>query len=162
MDKRIHFHEILELLDGRLEEMELHEEIYDIISRETGLPRIQEVRAKIQQLEVQNFKFLILGNGSSGKSTLINVLLGGHILPSSAGETTTVFTEISYGETPELLVLDRGQTQPRRIGPYTQLQPEDRALFLKDFVCDSQGSYDRVYLKLPSPLLQVGSVNLFT
>ena len=44
------------------------------------------------------FKVLVIGKFSSGKSTMINALLGEPILPERATTATAIITEISYGD----------------------------------------------------------------
>lgn len=57
-----------------------------------------------QQLMNDTFKVTVIGNFKSGKSTLINALLGQEILPANALPTTAVITEIKYGEKPKAVL----------------------------------------------------------
>ncbi|XP_078573155.1 uncharacterized protein LOC144859999 [Branchiostoma floridae x Branchiostoma japonicum] len=51
----------------------------------------------LNQLAKDDCPILVAGETSSGKSTLLNVLLGENILPSSLLSTTSVICEIKYG-----------------------------------------------------------------
>ena len=45
-----------------------------------------------------DFKVLVIGEFSSGKSTMVNALLGEPILPERATTATAIITEIRYGK----------------------------------------------------------------
>jgi GTPase SAR1 family protein len=52
-----------------------------------------------QRLSSDSFKVLVVGEFKTGKSTLINALLGQEILPAYATPCTAVINEIKWGET---------------------------------------------------------------
>ena len=54
----------------------------------------------------QQFKVVFFGRTSSGKSTLINALLGDHVLPAGLGHTTNSFIQVqgTDSHTPSLLL----------------------------------------------------------
>ncbi|MBT2581214.1 dynamin family protein [Planococcus sp. ISL-109] len=52
-----------------------------------------------EKLDEQHFYIPIIGQFSSGKSSLINNLIGRHILPTMLSETTAYTTFLYYGET---------------------------------------------------------------
>ena len=58
----------------------------------------QKVSILKRQLQEEQFKIVVVGEFSRGKSTFINALLGKRILPSLVRPTTTVLNIISYGE----------------------------------------------------------------
>ena len=57
------------------------------------------------------------GEASSGKSTLLNLILGEQLLPYSVLSTTSAICELRYGDTPELVVhfKDKGSGDTSRI-----------------------------------------------
>ena len=44
------------------------------------------------------FCLVVLGEASAGKSSLINLILGERLLPSSSLSTTSTLCELKYGE----------------------------------------------------------------
>ena len=50
------------------------------------------------------FHLFIPGETSSGKSTLLNLILGEQLLPYSVLSTTSTICELRYGDTPKLVV----------------------------------------------------------
>lgn len=54
-----------------------------------------------------SFKVLVIGEFSSGKSTMINALLGEPILPERATTATAIITEIRYGETKKAVIFPK-------------------------------------------------------
>ncbi|XP_013400303.1 uncharacterized protein LOC106166322 [Lingula anatina] len=58
------------------------------------------VRKRITMLETGNRPILVAGETSSGKSTLLNLLLGKKILPEAHLSCTAAITRIKYGEEP--------------------------------------------------------------
>ena len=48
--------------------------------------------------------FILTGETSSGKSTLLNLILGEQLLPYSFLSTTSTICELRYGDTPKLVV----------------------------------------------------------
>lgn len=59
-------------------------------------------------LAKDSFNLVVVGEFSRGKSTFINAILGGRILPSSTKPTTTVINKISYNDTPTYKLYFRG------------------------------------------------------
>lgn len=58
----------------------------------------QDIRDTLTRLDHKLIKIGVFGTFSAGKSSLINALLGEHILVSSPNPTTAATTEISYGD----------------------------------------------------------------
>lgn len=72
---------------------------------ECGYPeKAQEVSGLVLRLEVDSVKIAVIGEFSSGKSTLINAMLGAEILPNWAVETTAAITQVGFGEDPVMIV----------------------------------------------------------
>ena len=70
-------------------------------STESILQQLKELR---QSAASDTFKVLVIGKFSSGKSTMINALLGEPILPERATTATAIITEISYGDTKKAII----------------------------------------------------------
>ncbi len=64
-----------------------------------GLPWIaRDVReTRLPKLDEERFSVVVLGEFNHGKSTFINALLGGAILPTGITPTTAILTHIAYG-----------------------------------------------------------------
>lgn len=58
----------------------------------------EEIDGIVEKTTDTKFTVLVMGKFSSGKSALINVLLGEKILPEKSLPTTAIITEICYGE----------------------------------------------------------------
>jgi GTPase SAR1 family protein len=56
-----------------------------------------ELEMTKRDMETDTFGFVVIGEFSRGKSTVINALLGERLLPSSVEPTTTVLTRITGG-----------------------------------------------------------------
>jgi GTPase SAR1 family protein len=66
----------------------------------------ENISQLVTRLANEQFKLLIIGEFSRGKSTFINALLKAEeeILPTDILEATAVITEVKYGEQPEAIV----------------------------------------------------------
>ncbi|XP_033744463.1 uncharacterized protein LOC117330355 [Pecten maximus] len=58
----------------------------------------KELAQHIERMEKGECVFVVAGETSAGKSSLLNLLLGQSILPSFTGSSTSVITRISYGK----------------------------------------------------------------
>jgi GTPase SAR1 family protein len=58
---------------------------------------VSELEKTKWDMETDTFRFVVVGEFSRGKSTVINALLGDRLLPSSVEPTTTVLTTIKGG-----------------------------------------------------------------
>ena len=63
------------------------------------LPRLQEERAVL----------VVLGEFNHGKTTFVNALLGGDVLPTGITPTTALIHEVRHGETPRAALVRRGE-----------------------------------------------------
>lgn len=70
------------------------------IAEMTGTQRdvVEQVMALKEKNQSKDFKVLVMGEFSTGKSTMINALIGEPILPEKAVTATAIITEIKYGE----------------------------------------------------------------
>ncbi|XP_078655565.1 uncharacterized protein LOC144902179 [Branchiostoma floridae x Branchiostoma belcheri] len=119
------------------------------------------------QLVKDDCPILVAGETSSGKSTLLNVLLGENILPSSVLSTTSVICEIKYGTKKKAVVHLRnpdpitnqkilelplnGPTEVdlEKISQYVHMKGEERETA-------SNLNCDKVEIYWPLPLLEGG------
>src|SRR5512136_1993751 len=69
----------------------------------------ESLRHSIQQLD-ELFLVVVVGDFNSGKSAIINALLGQKVLEEGVIPTTTQIHQIRYGKSPEKTVLRDGQT----------------------------------------------------
>jgi ribosome biogenesis GTPase A len=84
-----------------------------------GTLNMAERRRSLTQLEKrilsESFRVLVCGEFKSGKSTLINALIGRRILPSYAVPTTAIICEISFGEEPRAVLVRRHGNRTEKI-----------------------------------------------
>ena len=94
----------LERLEQTSGELELLAKIERVV-RERGLVEFRSTIASIaDQLEDQSLEIAVFGRVSSGKSSLLNAILGKDILPVGVTPITTVPTRLRYHQTPLLTV----------------------------------------------------------
>lgn len=65
--------------------------------------RLEKFQADIENYKKNEYPIVVLGRWNSGKSTLINALLGDDILPSANKEMTSILTKVCYGEKPKVM-----------------------------------------------------------
>lgn len=70
------------------------------IAQNTGTQQdvVEKIKTLKEKNQSENFKVLVMGEFSAGKSTMINALIGEPILPERALTATAIITEIKYGE----------------------------------------------------------------
>ncbi len=78
----------------------LDQQLNELLSIAQSTGTQQDVVEKIYELkeknQSENFKVLVMGEFSAGKSTMINALIGEPILPERALTATAIITEIKY------------------------------------------------------------------
>lgn len=86
------FKETVSKLDGQLDKL-LE------IAQSTGTQQdvVEKIKTLKEKNQSKNFKVLVMGEFSAGKSTMINALIGEPILPERALTATAIITEIKYG-----------------------------------------------------------------
>ena len=86
------FKETVIKLDGQLDKLQE-------IAQSTGTQQdiVEKIKALKEKNQSKNFKVLVMGEFSAGKSTMINALIGEPILPERALTATAIITEIKYG-----------------------------------------------------------------
>ncbi len=111
------------------------------------------------------FVVLLLGCFSSGKSTLLNALLGRPVLPVKVNPCTAILTEVVHGEEPAVEVRFRdGAVEPHTIESFLdtyQLRTGSEEEAGAE-ATDRFGNIDRAVVKWPLALLENGVVLLDT
>jgi GTP-binding protein EngB required for normal cell division len=110
------------------------------------------LQTALSRLEDQHFEIAVFGRVSSGKSSLLNHLLGQPVLPVGVTPITAVPTRVMHGATPEVEV-----TFADRRGERTGI---DR---LREFVTEQQNPANskhvsRLVVRVPAPRLEDGIV----
>lgn len=123
------------------------------------------LRTTARRAREGRFVVLLLGCFSSGKSTLLNALLGQPVLPVKVNPCTAILTEVVHGETPSVTV------------HYADAREETLSIeaFVERFqlrtasedaagaeATDRFGAVDRAVVRWPLPLLRNGVVLLDT
>lgn len=105
----------------------------------------------VQRLGQGRFHVAVLGEFKRGKSTLVNALLGGHVLPTGVVPLTAVITEVTYGEPGASAVgADGARVEVRlsELGTYVTEDGNPRNV----------KGVSRVEVRWPCPLLESGLV----
>lgn len=72
------------------------------VAEKNGIQAISDnLHALRQRLEDDQFRLVVVGMFSRGKSTFVDALLGKRLLPTSKKPTTAVISKITYNEVPE-------------------------------------------------------------
>ncbi len=129
-------------------------------------PSVPQLRAGAERAREGHFHVLLLGCFSSGKSTLLNALMGQPVLPVKVNPCTAILTELVHGEQPSVEVEYTDGRPPRAM---------DIDAFLTEFqlrtaemaeagaeASDRFGDVDRARVKYPLDLLADGVVLLDT
>jgi len=130
----------------------------------SDLPQVGEAAQRLRSLAARaragRFHVLLLGGFSSGKSTLLNALLGEPVLPVKVNPCTAVLTELVHGDTPAVEVRYTDGRKPERLGPAEflarfQLETAESARAGAE-LSDRFGGVDRAVVSWPLPLLRDG------
>lgn len=84
-----------------------------------GCEAVRTLRQMEEKLASDAFDVLVVGEFSSGKSTLLNGILGQKVLPTHISPTTATINILEYGEQPQAEVAWR--SGKRQLVPLTQL-----------------------------------------
>lgn len=92
----------LKLLESLMQEKEAFDKVFPS-SENTEKERLSHTKlhALKERLKSAQLKILIAGQFNTGKSTLLNAILGAVVLPEDVAPCTAVITEIEYGEKAE-------------------------------------------------------------
>jgi GTP-binding protein EngB required for normal cell division len=130
--------------------IELLQELERIISEHCLVEFRSALGMVLSRLEDTSFEVAVFGRVSSGKSSLLNVVLGTDILPVGVTPVTAVPTRLIYGNPPGLFVWFANPT------------PEQYAVTrLGEFASEQQNPgnaklVSRILVRLPSPWLKKG------
>ena len=94
----------LEKLDQTRDEVSLLRELEQVITRHGMVEFRGTLAALLDRLEHESFEIGIFGRVSSGKSSLLNHLLGAEVLPVGVTPVTAVPTRVQYGPRPRAVV----------------------------------------------------------
>lgn len=123
------------------------------------------LRATAARVREGRFVVLLLGCFSSGKSTLLNALLGQPVLPVKVNPCTAILTEVVHAESPTVEVRHRdGRREAMSVSAFVdafqlRTSSEDEA---GAEASDRFGDVDRAVVGYPLPLLRNGVVLLDT
>ncbi|MGA8502520.1 MAG: dynamin family protein [Candidatus Sulfotelmatobacter sp.] len=147
---RENLQERLERLEQTGGEIPLLKKLEAVIS-EHGLVEFRSTLSMIlDRLEDNSFEIAIFGRVSSGKSSLLNAMLGTDVLPVGVTPITAVPTRLLYGDTPVVHVWFANRT------------PEQFDIaHLPEFVAEqlnrgNEKHVTRIVVQLPSPRLREG------
>jgi small GTP-binding protein len=79
-----------------------------------------DCRDLLTRLAEDRFNLLVVGRFSRGKSTLMNAILGGDLLPTGIVPLTSVITTVRYGSRKQVVLNFNGRIQRREV-PLSQL-----------------------------------------
>lgn len=124
------------------------------------------LRATAARARAGRFVVLLVGCFSSGKSTLLNALLGQPVLPVKVNPCTAILTELVHGGDPAVAVHFRDGREPEVLTPEAFLDRYQLRTASEDEagaeVSDRFGVVDRAVVSWPLPLLEDGVVLLDT
>ncbi len=147
---RENLQERLERLEQTGDEIPVLKKLESVIS-DHGLVEFRSTLSMIlDRLEDNSFEIAIFGRVSSGKSSLLNAMLGTDVLPVGVTPITAVPTRLLYGETPVVHVWFANRT------------PEQFDIArLPEFVAEqlnrgNEKHVTRIVVQLPSPRLREG------
>lgn len=105
------FLEARALLDSQLSEVAA---LADVLGARGRAKAIETARTRLGS---DAFRLLVLGEFKRGKSSLVNALLGGRILPARVAPCTGLITVVRYGDTPRAVLVPRDPEGERREVP---------------------------------------------
>jgi ribosome biogenesis GTPase A len=82
------------------------------LAQGSGAPSLRDriLNDRLPRLREERLVLVVLGEFNHGKSTFVNALLGGSILPSGITPTTALIHEVRYGAEPRAEVVFRAKT----------------------------------------------------
>lgn len=104
-------------------------------STATATPEHRDRVEAVQRRLAEPLLVAVAGRVKSGKSTLVNALLGQRVARTDARECTRVVTWFRYGPTPRVTVIRRDGTRQRTRLDHDGLVPEDLGVALDQVAC---------------------------
>lgn len=129
--------------------------------------RVQSASTKLHQvyetLKDENFRVMVVGEFSNGKSTFLNALMRHKILPAHNEETTSVINRISYNAKENYTLIyhngkekEVGREEFLNIRAPKTIESENKTLLAKMNIFSKELKY--IDVSYPSPLLKNGVV----
>jgi GTP-binding protein EngB required for normal cell division len=144
--------ERLRRLDQTGDEIELLKKLEHVITQQGLVDYRGRLSAILDRVESKSFEIALFGRVSSGKSSLLNHIVGADILPVGVNPITAVPTRIVFGPVPRLLVRTAGQNADtfgiERIGEFVT-EPQNPA---------NRKRVERLAVEFPSERLKDGVV----
>ena len=101
--------ERLRRLEQTGDEVELLKKLERVITEQGLVDYRGRLSAILDRIESKSFEVALFGRVSSGKSSLLNHIIGSDVLPVGVNPITAVPTRIVYGSKPRILVTTAGQ-----------------------------------------------------
>ncbi|MDE6135481.1 MAG: dynamin family protein, partial [Muribaculaceae bacterium] len=117
---------------------------------------VVELKTLAAKIENEDFRVLLMGRFSSGKSTFLNALMGEMLLPALPKPTTAMIGEISYAEKPEAVLVHHDSSKPdlriptADLGKYIVIDHTNRSDE------DTQNPYSKVFIRYPLDVCRNG------
>ncbi|KAH9510100.1 hypothetical protein Btru_043475 [Bulinus truncatus] len=128
----------------------------------------KQIQHNIEDLKTSQCVLLVAGEVGSGKSSLVNLLLGKHLLPTSDLRCTAAIVEIQYGPFPHAVAHPRDDSSGRAKNPiqFSAESPEKAEKFLRDvekYVTlrddeTDESPFEKIVLSWPIEMLKGGIV----
>jgi GTP-binding protein EngB required for normal cell division len=144
--------ERLRRLEQTGDEIQLLKRLEHVITEQGLVDYRGRLSAILDRVESKNFEIALFGRVSSGKSSLLNHIVGTDVLPVGVNPITAVPTRIIFGPNPRLVVRTAGQ------------KPETFAIErIAEFVTEQQNPanrkrVERLVVEFPSKRLKDGIV----
>jgi GTP-binding protein EngB required for normal cell division len=144
--------ERLRRLEQTGDEIQLLKKLELVITQHGLVDYRGRLSAILDRLESKSFEIALFGRVSSGKSSLLNHIVGSDVLPVGVNPITSVPTRIVFGSKPRILVTTAGQNpQVLEIGRITEFVTEQQNPANKKRV-------ERLVVEYPSDKLKDGVV----
>lgn len=140
----------LQRLDATGNEIELLRRIGEIVDRRGMVEFRPAIQAIIDRLETTTFEIAVFGRVSSGKSSLLDHVLGTEVLPVGVTPVTAVPTRVVFGAEPAIVVsFAIGREERLGIDRLQEFVTEDKNRA-------NEKQVTRIVVEIPSPRLQEG------
>lgn len=133
----------------------------DTLNQEGTLVNLEFKQVKLDNYESYHelmkdnvFKIVVVGKYNSGKSSLINALLGVKVLPVKVTPVTSVITEIKYGENMKIIVYPKD-------GKFHEINYIDLERYISSNDIE-KSTLEKIEIYLPCKILEFGLVFIDT
>jgi GTP-binding protein EngB required for normal cell division len=129
-----------------------------IILTSLQLTNLERDLSRLQQEVLADvFKVLVMGEFKRGKSTVINAMLGQHVLPAHSSPTTAIISEVKWGEQPGAILqyLSKPDGSPGGTRAVKIEDLEKHIIIQEDDTTDAyENPYEKVEIFWPLELCQ--------